>query len=182
MNRIECRFEDWDDTVLPRPVCHCMKREGVDCANGSYVKWCPDYEPKPQPDQSRRLLTEDEILKALMGLHDKGLLYCASVITGYQDIKTASIKDAEISQQYIKGVEDGARFSTKASDARIGALIDAYDAYVKVLGEEIKSMMGLAPTHGWHSTKTEIGKKCRATIKELKAIHRKANPTSEVEG
>ena len=59
MNRIECRFEDWDDTVLPRPVCHCMKREGVDCANGSYVKWCPDYEPKPQPDQSSRLADAD---------------------------------------------------------------------------------------------------------------------------
>lgn len=43
-----CRFEDWDDTTLPRPVCHCLKREGVDCANvPDDVESCPDYEPNP---------------------------------------------------------------------------------------------------------------------------------------
>ena len=42
-----CEFEDWDDTTLPHPVCHCSKREGVDCANvPDDVEQCPDYKPK----------------------------------------------------------------------------------------------------------------------------------------
>ncbi len=43
----ECKYEDWDDTTLPHPVCHCIKRKGVDCANApDDVEQCPDYETK----------------------------------------------------------------------------------------------------------------------------------------
>ena len=62
-DKIECKFEDWDDTVLPRPACHCMKRKDVDCANvPDDVESCPDYEPKPQPDQDE--IERDKISKS----------------------------------------------------------------------------------------------------------------------
>lgn len=45
LGSIACKYEDWDDTTFPRPTCHCMKREGVDCANVPYdVDSCPDFE------------------------------------------------------------------------------------------------------------------------------------------
>ncbi len=56
--KISCKYEDWDDTTLPHPVCHCVKREGVDCANvPDDVASCPDFEPSKGiliPDQTDR--------------------------------------------------------------------------------------------------------------------------------
>jgi hypothetical protein len=47
MTKVECKYEDWDDTTLPRPVCHCLKYDDVDCGNvPDDVEACPDYEPK----------------------------------------------------------------------------------------------------------------------------------------
>lgn len=47
IEKVECAFEDWDDTTLPHPVCHCLKREGVDCANvPDDVEACPDFVSK----------------------------------------------------------------------------------------------------------------------------------------
>ena len=73
-------------------------RQYPNLVKGRYFK----DDTKPQPDHpgfeerwledeanKTRLLTEEEIDKALAGLHSGGILYCASVITGYQDIKTA---------------------------------------------------------------------------------------------
>lgn len=55
---IECAYEDWDDTVLPHPICHCLKREGIDCANvPNDVVQCPDFVPKPG-----RLLTDMKVI------------------------------------------------------------------------------------------------------------------------
>ena len=54
--RIGCRYEDWDDTTLPYPVCHCLKREGIDCLNvytNDYAQ-CPDY----KSDRNRLLSVE----------------------------------------------------------------------------------------------------------------------------
>jgi hypothetical protein len=38
-----CAFEDWDDSYFPNPVCHCLARENMDCANGDDVESCPDF-------------------------------------------------------------------------------------------------------------------------------------------
>lgn len=47
IEQIECAFEDWDDTTLPHPASHCLKREGVDCANvPDDVEACPDFMSK----------------------------------------------------------------------------------------------------------------------------------------
>ncbi len=47
IEKVECAFEDWDDTTLPRPICHCLKRDGIDCANvPDDVKACPDFMTK----------------------------------------------------------------------------------------------------------------------------------------
>ena len=49
--RIECLFEDWDDTTFPRPTCHCRAGDdNVDCANvPDDVESCPNYKQK-HPD------------------------------------------------------------------------------------------------------------------------------------
>jgi len=45
-----CKFADWDDTTFPRPVCHCLKREDIDCANDpNDVEACPDFKPRAMP-------------------------------------------------------------------------------------------------------------------------------------
>ncbi len=44
--RTACDYEDWDDTTWPRPTCHCLKREDMDCANvPDDVAACPDFMP-----------------------------------------------------------------------------------------------------------------------------------------
>jgi len=50
----------------------------------------------------------------------------------------------------------------------IREIFEAYDAYIELLGEEIDSLMGLAISHGWQSSKVEAGEKCRAGIQSLK--------------
>jgi hypothetical protein len=49
-------------------------------------------------------------------------------------------------------------------------LIKAYEDYIKLLGEEIDSLVGMASVHGWQSTpeKIELGIKLREKIGELK--------------
>ncbi len=42
-NKSCCKYEDWDDTYYPHPVCHCLLRDNIDCANGDDVERCPDY-------------------------------------------------------------------------------------------------------------------------------------------
>lgn len=46
--------------------------------------------------------------------------------------------------------------------------IRVYDIYIKLLIEEIESMITLAHSHGWESTRFEAGEKCRDNIKSLK--------------
>lgn len=47
-------------------------------------------------------------------------------------------------------------------------IIDLQDQYIKLLGEEIESLIGLAYSHGWVSTRYEQGKILREKIQELK--------------
>jgi hypothetical protein len=47
-------------------------------------------------------------------------------------------------------------------------LIKAYEDYIKMLGEEIDDLVGLAYVHGWRSERIEAGKQCRERIVELK--------------
>ena len=55
----------------------------------------------------------------------------------------------------------------KAEVAR--EMIEVYDCYIKLLGEEIDTLSPLAISHGWRSTREEAGKKCRADIQEVKS-------------
>ncbi len=48
-------------------------------------------------------------------------------------------------------------------------LIKAYDDYIKLLGDELNDMVGLATVHGFKSSRYEQGVKCRETIERLKA-------------
>ena len=49
-------------------------------------------------------------------------------------------------------------------------LIVAYDEYIKLLGEELDSLVGMAYVHGWQSTEEKInkGEELRAKIETLK--------------
>jgi len=55
----------------------------------------------------------------------------------------------------------------KAEVAR--EILEVYDRYIKVLGEEIDTLSPLAISHGWRSVRTEAGNKCRADIQEVKS-------------
>lgn len=50
----------------------------------------------------------------------------------------------------------------------IKELIDAYEDFIRVLGEEIHDMHGLAHVHGWQSQRVEAGKQCRERIAKAK--------------
>ncbi len=64
--QITCRYEDWDDTTLPHPTCHCLKREGVDCANvPDDVAQCPDFKGKVPDLLMDEILTVKEAQKEL---------------------------------------------------------------------------------------------------------------------
>lgn len=109
--------------------------------------------PRCKPDQSSRLLDDEVRIRLRSSEH--------RLLEAQRDL-TAAEKDAEISQQYIKGVEDGARFSTKASDAHIEALIEGLESpcphAVEVTGYKLPLRY------------------CDTCFAELKATHCKANP------
>lgn len=52
----------------------------------------------------------------------------------------------------------------KAKD--IQEIIDAYDAYIKLLNEEIQSMFGLCYAHGWKSHLVKEGEEARERIEK----------------
>ena len=47
-------------------------------------------------------------------------------------------------------------------------IIILQEDYIKLLGEEINGLMGLAISHGWTSTKYEEAKRIRKEIQDLK--------------
>jgi len=47
-------------------------------------------------------------------------------------------------------------------------LIDAYEEYIKLLGEELEELAIFAYIHGWESTRVKQGEELRNKIKELK--------------
>jgi hypothetical protein len=47
-------------------------------------------------------------------------------------------------------------------------LVDAYEDFIRVLGEEINDMHGLCYVHGWRSKRGEIGQQCRERIAKAK--------------
>ncbi len=177
MNRKYKHTINWTDRKTAKPI---ESREeaiaiGEAMAKKASKKLKLDFNlpEKPQPDQSSRLLAEkwsDPKLHKYMSKMSCGYKHydmnIIEMLEAQRDL-TASIKDAEISQQYIKGVEDGARFSAKASDARMGALIDEAKQYL--IDHLLLPVAGQGVSYY----------KYHANLFE-KAL--KANPTSEVEG
>ncbi len=49
-------------------------------------------------------------------------------------------------------------------------LITAQEAYIKLLQDEIDSLVGIGALHGWKSTRVEEGNHLRAKIKRLKSL------------
>ena len=132
--QVECKYEDWDDTTLPHPVCHCLKREGIDCANvPDDVASCPDYEPQPLDDKALRekcLLTENEVAnvtsvqfsdeawedvqRALKAQQDKGFALLQPKI---EEAKRQSMRRAMDKE----AIEDGIRQEVFEDDTRYGS-------------------------------------------------------------
>lgn len=48
-------------------------------------------------------------------------------------------------------------------------LVTKQDEYIKLLGEEINELAGMATIHGWHSSRANAGIKLREEIKQLKS-------------
>jgi hypothetical protein len=57
----------------------------------------------------------------------------------------------------------------RQAKAEIREIFEAYDPYVKLLGEEIDELFGLAFAHGWRSKRVKAGNKCRVRIDSLKS-------------
>jgi hypothetical protein len=49
-------------------------------------------------------------------------------------------------------------------------IIQAYEEYLKILGDEIDELAPLAIAHGWKSSRFEEGEKARKKIKQIKKI------------
>ena len=49
-------------------------------------------------------------------------------------------------------------------------LIEAYEAYITLLGEELQDLVPFSRSHGWRSSRVELGEKARERIQEAKAI------------
>ena len=47
-------------------------------------------------------------------------------------------------------------------------LIDTYDEYIKLLGEELNELIPFATQHGWKSTRYEAGKMLRDKISSIR--------------
>lgn len=47
-------------------------------------------------------------------------------------------------------------------------LVEALEQYIKVLGEELDELVSMDATHGWKSSRVEIGEQMRNRITELK--------------
>ena len=56
----------------------------------------------------------------------------------------------------------------RSLDPVVRQLIEAYDLYLVLLGEELNSLTGVAYVHGWRSSRVEEGKAWREKIAELK--------------
>jgi len=89
-----------------------------------------------------------------------------SINDKFDEIEQTVIRIREITKSL------GSRFElciqqAKAEVAR--EIFEAYDSYIKLLGEEIDSLMDLAISHGWQSSRVEAGEKCRAGIQSLKS-------------
>lgn len=52
-------------------------------------------------------------------------------------------------------------------------IIEKYEEYIELLGEEIKELAGFAFTHGWESSRVEKGQNLRQEINELKKEFKK---------
>jgi hypothetical protein len=66
----------------------------------------------------------------------------------------------------------GENMSPQEENEKLRLLVSGYKSYIEMLGEEIKSLFGIAYSHGWTSTRVEEGKNMREFIelleKELK--------------
>lgn len=58
----------------------------------------------------------------------------------------------------------------KTKKNQINQLINAYEEYIELLGEEIDELTPFANTHGWQSKKYEKGKLLRERIRSLKGV------------
>ena len=57
----------------------------------------------------------------------------------------------------------------------IELFIQAYDEFIKILGDEIDELAPMAFNHGWRSSRIEEGKKAREKIKQLKELLEEQN-------
>lgn len=58
----------------------------------------------------------------------------------------------------------------REENQRLKEALSLQDDYVKLLGEEIDTMIPLAHTHGWRSTRHEAGKELRAKINNARKL------------
>lgn len=114
-------------------------------------------------------MKEEELIKEIK----RQLLRYASlrsrIKTEYLQCKFTAIERNEKLFTLTKEVSEIIANTSQVKDEEIKEIFKVYDKYVKVLEDENSSLVGLAYIHGWRSSRIELGKKCRAKIKALKA-------------
>ena len=70
---------------------------------------------------------------------------------------------------FVHGIGYGRAQELKRVQEAQAQLIGAYDEYVKLLGKEIDSLIGIAHVHGWQSENHEAGVKLRERLVQLKS-------------
>jgi hypothetical protein len=139
-----------------------------------------------KPEDTDLLLTKEEILEALNEV-DKNFqkeVYASDKriskaqlnkiqpvlasknedIRRWRELACALSEKVKLQQARINMLEG----DIKSQRERIKELISAYDEYIKLLGDELDAVTGLALAHGWKSTRYDAGVKCREKIQSLK--------------
>ena len=69
-------------------------------------------------------------------------------------------------KRFYEVLKDNPFITAHKSD--IKKITEAYDAYIKLLGDEINDLISVANVHGWQTTRYEQGVKCREKIEIVK--------------
>lgn len=68
----------------------------------------------------------------------------------------------------VSEIEKSRISKLQKDEKRFKKLIKAQSDYIKLLGEELNEVVGIASVHGWKSSRYEQGIKCREKIKNAK--------------
>lgn len=80
----------------------------------------------------------------------------------------AEIGDLEFLKEHTVGIISKFATSTMAENIKLRDLIHLQEDYIKLLGEELDELAGIAIVHGWQSKRAWAGAEIRDKIEKVK--------------